>query len=272
MLHVQQGVLFPEVWGGVHIRCTDFSSWNIGTLYWPSRWSFEEKQYFKMHSAWGPGGICCLAQWLCTHCKMPHIHREKDAVCLACAAGFHYEAGIAALGDAEIMLLIAFMSSFHIWMGTYEFTIIKMPNKDTINIHKDYESFRCYTERTLYKKFLFQQQQVLNHWEHLYATQSLVKIGHLVTIIDKDSNTVSKPPSTLDKKRTWSEPPQGTGFAKIKLMEFLKTQIIPICCHFQFQCNSLFLFYSFCHHIQKMWSDERSGWFCEVELRSVKNW
>jgi len=45
---------------------------------------------------------------------MPHIHREKDAVCLACAAGFHYEAGIAALGDAEIMLLIAFMSSFHI--------------------------------------------------------------------------------------------------------------------------------------------------------------
>lgn len=35
-LHVQQDVLLPEVWGGVHIRCTDFPGWNMGTLYWPN--------------------------------------------------------------------------------------------------------------------------------------------------------------------------------------------------------------------------------------------
>lgn len=35
-LHVQQDVLLPEVWGGAHIRCTDFSGWNMGFLYWPN--------------------------------------------------------------------------------------------------------------------------------------------------------------------------------------------------------------------------------------------
>lgn len=92
-----------------------------------------------------------------------------------------------------------------------------MPNKDAINISKDYESFRLYIEQALCKLFLFQeQQQPRKSWEHLYGNpQSLIR-GHLVTIKVKASTYLFIPPWTSDKKTSWCEPPQGIGFAKTK--------------------------------------------------------
>ena len=69
--------------------------------------------------------------------------------CLPDAARFHYQAGVATLGDAELVLLCGIspsLPSFPVWIGIDEFMIPRIPNKDAINVNKDCESFRLYAE------------------------------------------------------------------------------------------------------------------------------
>lgn len=112
--------------------------------------SLGEGQSPKMCYAWEPQGVCCLAQRFCRPCcKVLCVRWEKDAQCLTCTGRFLCQAGIAATGDAEFVLLCGidpFMGKFPIWTGIHGFTITGMPNKNAVNINKDYESFRFYTE------------------------------------------------------------------------------------------------------------------------------
>lgn len=112
--------------------------------------SLDEGQNHKICYARVPQGVCCLARCFCRPCcKVLHVHWEKYVQCLTRTGRFLYRAGIAAIGDAEYVLLCGidpFMGKFPIWAGIYGLMITRMPNKKAVNINKDYDSFRFYAE------------------------------------------------------------------------------------------------------------------------------